>query len=309
MLRIINDLNQHQLEQLPLGGNLINLSFVKQMEEKVTFRSFSIKYVVDGCEQYQVNGQRYSIKGGEYLLANTRCEGKVLVDSKHTVTGLCIDIAPDMLSEVTASLLRPDTPFPDKELAAFLHSEDFLENAYKTRHTHLGVLLDRMGATLPLQREACPLPQALFYELAEGIARDHIAIPGQMGRIGRMKSATRKELLRRTIQGKLFLDAHCTDRITIRTVAREVALSEYYFFRLFRSVYLISPYQYLLHKRLQYAHQLLRCNREISIAEVAIVTGFADTAAFSKAFKKYYCYPPSGIDSRSVLESTNSETG
>jgi transcriptional regulator GlxA family with amidase domain len=50
----------------------------------------------------------------------------------------------------------------------------------------------------------------------------------------------------------------------------------------------------MLQKRLYLAHDLLT-SREMSITEIAMHTGFADVAAFSKAFKKQFQLSPSFV--------------
>ena len=53
----------------------------------------------------------------------------------------------------------------------------------------------------------------------------------------------------------------------------------------------ISPKQYLLKARLEYAKKLL-LETKMNIDEVAQSAGFMDRYHFSKAFKHYFLYPP-----------------
>ena len=52
-----------------------------------------------------------------------------------------------------------------------------------------------------------------------------------------------------------------------------------------------SPKQYLLKIHLEYSKKLL-LETEMTIDEVALKAGFMDRYHFSKAFKKYFLYPP-----------------
>ncbi|OJU72585.1 MAG: hypothetical protein BGO09_08755 [Bacteroidetes bacterium 47-18] len=293
MVNLINEKNILGLRELPRNANILNLSTLRQFEESFDFRSFSVKYVVDGCEKYTVNDNRYRVEKGEYIVANAQYEGHVEVDSKYPVIGLCIDIEPEIISEIAALHIRPDTPFPDAGLAFFFHTDNFLDNKYKDADTHLGKVLKELGAKL-LSAEDTPtvLSKELFYTLAENLVQDHISIFRQLNNVDKVKSSTRKDLYRRVLAGKAFLDNHFTEPISIGTVAKEAAISEYYFFRLFKTIYHITPYNYLVNKRMELAVSLI-CKHRMSVTDVAFNCGFPDIHTFSKVFKKTYGCAPS----------------
>jgi AraC-like DNA-binding protein len=62
---------------------------------------------------------------------------------------------------------------------------------------------------------------------------------------------------------------------------------------LFKTTFGISPYQYVVQKRLVYARNCLQ--NGMIISDVAIKTGFADTPSFSKAFKKFFGIAPTKL--------------
>jgi AraC family transcriptional regulator len=69
-------------------------------------------------------------------------------------------------------------------------------------------------------------------------------------------------------------------------------MSEYHFFRIFKKAFGISPYQYLIDVRLNWAFQQIKQQQQ-SISSIAHETGFADLSSFSKAFSKKFGFPPS----------------
>lgn len=278
---------------LPKNSNLINYSVLNEFYSPSPFRSFSIKYVVDGSELYSVNGNKYVIKNQQYLLANKFSEGFVEVDSKKSVTGICIDVAPNILSEVVASYLKPDTSFVDIDLDRFFNTPSFLENKYNASQTHLGqfmvglesVLLNNPTSELNLSNE-------FYYTLAEKIVADHIPVFKQFQSINAVKSETKKDLLRKLYNGKDYIDSYFTSALSIESIAIEVGLSEYHFFRLFKSVFSVSPHQYIIQKRLWFAKSILK-KEQLDISSVSVLSGFSDIYSFSKAFKKHFGYSPS----------------
>lgn len=270
--------------------NAIDFSFFKVLRRELPFKNFSIKYVVEGCEHYTLNGHRHSVQTGHYLLANQFAEGFVEIESTQTVKGICISLAPELLMEAVASHIRPGTAYPDLALDRFFSTPDFLENQYAADRTSAGKLLRRIEQAGRIWPEKTPLStpsaltQDLCFDLAGRIVADHVPVFRQLQAIKSVKSTTRKDLFRRISRSKEYLDAHFSEPLDIATAARAGCLSEYHFFRLFRAVHGLSPYRYVLQKRLEKAVSRLREGR-ISIAGIAEESGFSDIHAFSKAFK------------------------
>lgn len=89
-----------------------------------------------------------------------------------------------------------------------------------------------------------------------------------------------------------YIDANLANTITLEELARQVDLSPYYFTRLFKARSGMAPYEYVLHKRIEFARECLRGDRH-SIEDVAFACGFNDAGRFSKQFKKICQQTPS----------------
>lgn len=293
MYTIINEENLI-FDQLPQNSSLINFSMLRSLESTpLVFRSFSIKYVLEGCENYTINGNRYEVKSGQFLLANKANEGLVEIDSNRLVNAICIDIAPQIIAEVVGSHLRPDTPEADLNLDRFFTTGEFFENKYDHEHTHLGNSLRQLGNELvsaPLVRH--DFTQEFYFHLAEQLILDHIPVYKQLHAIGSVKWQTRKDLLRKLHIAKEYIEHTFNSELSMEAVARECGLSEYHFFRLFKAAYGISPHQFLIRKRIEKAQELL-IHPGLSISEIAHICGFSDIFTFSKSFKKHTGVSPS----------------
>ena len=99
-------------------------------------------------------------------------------------------------------------------------------------------------------------------------------------------------MLQKLAKGKSFIEQYFTVDIDIKKVARESGISEYHFYRLFKNVYGISPYQYLKQKRLEMAKIMLKKDN-IPISQLAMEVGYSDIFTFSKAYKQHFGFPPS----------------
>lgn len=275
------------------SGNSTRFSLYNDLCTPVAFSGFSIKFVLEGHENYQINGNSYQVSNHEYILANQYCEGKINIDSRQMVKGLCIDISPQLLSQVFANYVAPDSTLPDYGPENFFLSEAFLENKYSAPNTGLGLMLMQFAAQLnkaPFYNHQ--VNNELYYSLAEKIVVDHAQIISQLYKLRTVKHKTRKDLYRKLTKGKEFLDNHLDRSINIQEAAEYAMLSEYHFFRLFKTAFGITPHQYLLNLRLVKARDLL-ASGDYSISGVSFACGFSDIHHFSNAFKRQFGYAPS----------------
>lgn len=86
-------------------------------------------------------------------------------------------------------------------------------------------------------------------------------------------------------RAKERLEASLDGDVSLRTLAAECGLSRSHFSRAFRVTTGMAPYQWLLHRRIERAQDLLRNTRQ-TIAEVALSCGFADQSHFTRIFTR-----------------------
>jgi AraC family transcriptional regulator len=277
------------------NSNFIDYSAISNFSAPSVYSNFSIKYVVSGTEMYSANGNKYFVGSKEYLVANRFCEGYVEIESKKPVVGICIELSPATLSEVVATHLQPNSSVPDIELDRFFNTDNFLENKYAAGNTRLGKLLlelDTLIANQPVKN--IQFGNDFYFSLAESIVEDHISVFKNLQRVKAVKNSTKKDLLRKLLCGKNYIEQNICSPVTIEQIAKESGLGEYHFFRLFKAAFGISPHQYLIQQRLHYAKKMLQ-QQKGSISALAIETGFGDVHAFSKCFKKHFGVSPSLI--------------
>jgi len=83
-----------------------------------------------------------------------------------------------------------------------------------------------------------------------------------------------------------LLDASLGRSPTLRTVAQEVSVHPVHLAATFRRFHGCSVGEYLRRQRLQRARRKL-ANLELSLADIAIESGFADQSHFTRTFKRY----------------------
>ena len=73
--------------------------------------------------------------------------------------------------------------------------------------------------------------------------------------------------------------------LSVSSLSKECGISEAYFRRIFTNKYGVSPKEYIINLRINYAKNLLKYG-ELSIEETAISCGFTEACHFSREFKK-----------------------
>jgi AraC-like DNA-binding protein len=86
-------------------------------------------------------------------------------------------------------------------------------------------------------------------------------------------------------RAKELMSANLQRDISIADVATECSLSAGHFARAFRRSTGLSPRQWLLQRRIDEAHRLLR-DRRLSLAEIARACGFADQSHLTKTYTR-----------------------
>ena len=96
---------------------------------------------------------------------------------------------------------------------------------------------------------------------------------------------------RRVLQ---LMDASATAHLTIDVLAREAGLSPAHFARAFKESVGRAPHQHLLALRLDRARRLLDAP-DAALSDVALQTGFADQAHFTRFFKRQFGITPGSL--------------
>lgn len=110
--------------------------------------------------------------------------------------------------------------------------------------------------------------------------------------IGRMRGQLKSP---RVLQGGLaqwqvkvvvdYLEGHLADNTTISELSALLQLSRFHFIRAFKKTVGMPPHQFILHRRIERARELL-ADRNLSVTEIAERTGFNGTAQLTRAFRQ-----------------------
>ena len=89
------------------------------------------------------------------------------------------------------------------------------------------------------------------------------------------------------------MNQHFTDNdLSVSYLSALCGVSEVYFRKIFLNSFGVSPKEYMIQKRMDYAKNLLKSD-DFSIAEIASLCGYAEPCHFSREFTKRVGIPPS----------------
>ena len=89
-----------------------------------------------------------------------------------------------------------------------------------------------------------------------------------------------------------LIDARYTEPLDLDELARTANFSRYHFLRAFRRAFHATPHEYLTHKRIERAKELL-AQSEFTITEICLEVGFESLGSFSTLFHRIVGWSPS----------------
>jgi transcriptional regulator GlxA family with amidase domain len=104
-------------------------------------------------------------------------------------------------------------------------------------------------------------------------------------------------LLRRLLRAKDRMDAASREAWPVRRLAKVSGVSEAHFARSFKLAFGLPPHRYLLTRRVERATALLR-DTDLSITEIAFVTGWASLGTFGRTFGDVTGESPGAVRAR-----------
>ncbi|QNK60586.1 AraC family transcriptional regulator [Paenibacillus sp. PAMC21692] len=104
----------------------------------------------------------------------------------------------------------------------------------------------------------------------------------------RLTSASKADVVTEALH---YLEEHFLEPITLEQLSEQMDSSARHLARLFKNRTGLSPIDYVIRMRMDYAKQLLQVT-DATVQEIASGIGYADSYSFSKMFKKHIGIPP-----------------
>ncbi|MDF2670553.1 MAG: AraC family transcriptional regulator [Paenibacillus sp.] len=247
-------------------------------------------YIKEGHCVFHVEGVDYDLEAGEFCL--------IQPNQTHTLRGIGYTVTPFIHFDIFFNQHREQS-FPTRpgqiDLSGYKHLlqpsiNDFADCSIPVKFKPSSpsrvkeLMLKMVGlwqqSDLLSQLEA----QHIAMELVLVLLRDFTPLGSSTSRMSRSRSLS---------WITSYFSLHLAEPLTLADMASRAQLSPSRFSALFRQQYGVSPYQFLLHLRVEHAQDLLT-NTELTLRTIAEYCGFADEQHFSKQFKKMTGQSPGG---------------
>lgn len=96
---------------------------------------------------------------------------------------------------------------------------------------------------------------------------------------------------------KQYIDMHFSEKVTLEDIAQKTYFSKFYIIHSFKKHFGITPFKYLLSKRLEEAENLL-ITTNMSVTSISSGIGFSSPSQLSKAFKQKHGITPQQFRAR-----------
>lgn len=271
------------------ANNYIVHSLLSGVNEKIDNARVSVKAGVSRTENYFFDGRAFAVRSGTFLVVDEGRKYECEISAGIPAEGVCIYFSRSVLNDAKREALGfPPIDYDDSTEISL----PLFERIYSFSENRLGQIIGNMIDKI--QSGYGKAEDGTFIDIAYQLYRCSAKDIKYSSKAPAYREATRRELYRRVAAAKGIIDDCFRNKTDIAAIASMCSLSQYYFIRVFRSVYGITPYRYLLEKRLRYSAYLLN-EMSLSVTETAEKSGFSDIYSFSSAFKKKFGKSPSSF--------------
>lgn len=223
---------------------------------------FTIEYVVSGIGYLEINNKKYKCKTGDTYILMPGTKQKYYSDKKS----------------------------PMKKYWVNFRSENF-KKYVKDYNLENNVIYENLDISDEMNQ---------LFELEKITSENKLVANKAMAILFSilMKMKQQNENLSHTyiqdeiILAKSIIDEDTTFNLTLDEISKKVFISKQTLFLKFKKAYNITPYQYILRKKILASCDML-LNKNFSTSKIADILKFSDEYAFSKAFKKQIGVTPS----------------
>lgn len=277
------------------AGYLFHLFTVNPIPGKRPFQEhrhsyFEIGYFIKGTGIYSVADRQYSINPGDIFIFSSNEMHKITqVDSDEVMELMNIHFEPRYLWKTE------DDPFlKDNSGFFFSHSEKF-ENR------------------LPRGTEETEAVKKFMLEIAEELHQKKDAYLSMVRskliyilvylirNFNYYQKSTGTENYSYIISAINYISEHCTENITLSSIAEAINISPNYLSTIFRQSTGVPIWDYVTECRITLAMHQLDEHSNKTMLEIALLCGFNNTANFNRAFKKYAGLSPSEYKNHGIV--------
>jgi AraC family transcriptional regulator len=224
-----------------------------------------------------------------FFLTNQHQNYTLAIENPQTET-FNIHFSEKLLSQVYAGLVLSAEKLTDLPIADHHSPVEFYNRLYPKEESFQRLTKALYSHSKQGWQDALLLEEQLT-EVMVYLLGMHKHIAKEVNRLAAVKKSTQTEVYRRLCLSLNYLHSYYAQEISLDELAAIACLSKFHYLRVFKSVFQLSPYQYLLKLRLEKAGELLK-HTSIPVSIISIESGFQNITSFSRFFHQRYGYSP-----------------
>jgi AraC family transcriptional regulator len=251
--------------------------------------TLSIFMNVQGESRCGVGKELVKVDTGYFFISNQQQSYTLEIENTHTET-FNIHFSEILLREVFSGLmLSPEKLSDNPQL--LVHTPVEFYNRLYPKDAVFQALLKKLYTHSKQGWQNELLLEEQLTELLVYLLQLHRHIEKEVNQLVAVKKSTQVEVYKRLCLSLNYLHSCFTQEISLGELAAIACLSKFHFLRMFKTVFQLSPYQYLLKLRLEKARELLTLT-PIPVTEISIILGFQNITSFSRLFHQRFGYSP-----------------
>lgn len=249
----------------------------------------SFKTILKGEEWYGINKRKLAIRPGQFLILNNEQNYSCKIDTMDKVRGLSVFFQKDFAAQVFQDTLKSEVELLDNPFYKNNEQPEFFQTL---NDIDPELQLQLVGLISGLENNGYDdgAEEQLFFLLSyliKTLKSDTEKIAG----VSAIKPSSKIEIYKRLCIAKDFLHSTFMEKPDLKLLASIACLSVPQLIRQFKSVFKVTPHQYLIQIKLKQAVDLLK-NTDKPIHEITWACGFENVSAFCRAFKSAYGFQP-----------------
>ncbi len=247
---------------------------------------YEVYLFLEGDADYLVEGKKYRPTPGSLLLLSPHCFHGVRVNTDSPYRRYSIHFHPSVLSAERRPFLLSSFPSQDRDGEIY-----FEKTGEKGIVSCFEALADCAGRPQPLQSLLLPIYVEALLARIVSMARE---VSGSAADAGNDDTVSR--IL-------LYLNRHVDEPVSLDQLCERFYISKHHLNKVFRRATGTTVFDYLIHKRVILAQELLAGGA--SAQEAALRAGFGDYSAFYRSYRRILGHSP--LKDRGVLPSFHAD--
>lgn len=248
----------------------------------------TIKCTLKGNEKIQTSEDSFVLNPGSFLILNEgqECEGII----ENTSESFSVYFEPQFVNDALINIVSSSDKLLNCSHKFVNQPVSFFEKLYP-HNNYLSPVIMKMRLASKFNFDDENWLVEMYFEMLKNLVKLNREIYKEIETLPPVKLSTKTELYKRVCKAKEYIDLEYFSNLTLEKISKKACLSQFHFLRIFKSVYKLTPHQYLTKKRIEKAVLYLR-NTDMSVTEICFEIGFESVSSFSWLFKNKFGLSP-----------------